>query len=481
MHTVHRWWKLTLAIVAMVIVGMSVSKVSSNTSELRKPNIIIILADDAGYSDFGFIGCKDVKTPNLDKLAEDGVVFTDAHVTASVCSPSRAGLLTGRYQQRFGHECNLEPNQSLAFDSAQITIAEYLRTKDYQTSIFGKWHLGEDQHQHPLKNGFEYFWGFVSGGRSYFPDQKQDQEGNSHAIIENYEHQNFEGYLTDVLGEKAKTYIENRQREKPFFMYLSFNAPHTPMHAKPEVVNSFGENHERPVYAAMMWSMDEAIGQVLDVLKQEEIYDNTLIFFLSDNGGAHNNNSTVKPFKGWKGNQYEGGTRVPFVMTWPDQITGGDKFTSLSSSLDIFGTVKALFSDDEDETPELDGVDLIPFLKREKSGSPHETLFWRKDEMSTVRHQNFKYINLKDSLRVLYDLSNDSSEQIDISKTSIEIVNDLDNRLKTWQKLLTDPIWLEPQNWNKVTEMIYLDLMNNNEPIVKDPGDLRKLNNEKSN
>ncbi|MFT6867973.1 MAG: arylsulfatase A-like enzyme [Cyclobacteriaceae bacterium] len=466
---------LILLLANLLLTGCGNSSIANgNKSQLTKtkPNIIIILADDAGYADFGFMGSKDIQTPHLDQLANDGVIFKDAHVTASVCSPSRAGLLTGRYQQRFGHECNLEPDQQGAFDSAEVTIAEFLKTKDYQTSIFGKWHLGEEPHQHPLANGFDYFWGFLAGSRNYFPDNKQDKKGNSHAILENRIHTKFDGYLTDVIGEKAVDYISSRDKENPFFMYLSFNAPHTPMHAKEETIAMFGSDHKRPVYAAMLWSMDEAVGKVVSTLKQQGDYENTLIFFLSDNGGAHNNDSSVEPFKGWKGNQYEGGTRVPFTVTWKGTIPSSGEFSGLSSSLDIYKTVISFWND---EKSSFDGTDLLPFLTGEQLGDPHDQLFWQKGEMATVRSNDYKYITLQDSITVMYDLKNDLMEEIDIQKSYPVLADSLKWVLTDWQKQMKKPLWTEPEKWNQVTRRIYLDLMHNRPNIIKEPSDLYQL------
>jgi arylsulfatase A-like enzyme len=449
---------------------------NSNEKENKNPNVIIILADDAGYADFGFMGSQDIKTPNLDQLAKEGTIFTDAHVTASVCSPSRAGILTGKYQQRFGHECNLEPNQTTAFDSAQVTIAEFLKSKNYNTSIFGKWHLGEASHQHPQKNGFDYFWGFLAGGRSYFPSESQDSAGKSSAIQENGQWGKLQGYLTDEIGIKASDYIQRTAKEdNPFFMYLSFNAPHTPMHAKAEVIEMFGADHERPVYAAMLWSMDEAVGKVISTLKEQGIYDNTLIFFLSDNGGAHNNNSSVAPFKGWKGNQFEGGTRIPFTVTWNGTLPAKKQFSGLSSSLDIYKTIASFW----EVQPTLDGSDLIPFLVGDKTGSPHDKLFWRKDEMATIRSKNYKYITLRDSISVMYDLKKDKEELVDIQKEYPKIVDAMEFDLNLWQQELKSPLWKEPESWNMVTRRIYSDLMKNESINVREPSDLRQVDTAK--
>lgn len=459
---------------SIVLLAVRCGTVQSQQTS-NKPNIIVILADDAGYADFGFMGSRDIETPHLDRLASEGTIFTDAHVSASVCSPSRAGLLTGRYQQRFGHECNLEPNQPQAFDTAQYTIAEFLDDSGYHTSIIGKWHLGEQPHQHPLVNGFDYFWGFLAGGRSYFPSVEDDQLGDERAILENYEPSSFDGYITDAIGDKAVEYINTKAPEKsPFFMYLSFNAPHTPMHAKEEDIARFPQDHKRPVYAAMIWSMDQAVGRVVEALKKTGDYENTIIFFLSDNGGAHNNGSSVEPLKGWKGNHYEGGLRVPFFVTWKNKLPAGARFDGLSSSLDIYKTVVALVGDEKVAASNLDGANLLPFLLGEQSGDPHTELKWRKDEMASVRMGDYKLITSEDSLTVLYNLRNDLTESADLKGDLPALRDSLQLALTNWEATLQDPLWKEPEDWNEVTRLIYRDLMQNRSPTVKNPNHLKK-------
>jgi arylsulfatase A-like enzyme len=436
------------------------------------PNIIIILADDAGYSDFGFMGSSDIQTPNLDKLAKDGVLFTQHYVSASVCSPSRAGLLTGKYQQRFGHECNLEPEQPLAFDTAQVTIAEALKKRGYQTAIFGKWHLGDYAHHHPLNNGFDKFWGFISGGRSYFPNPNIDKEGSLGAILDNHTRVDFEGYLTDVLGDQAIEYID-KQQHNPFFIYLSFNAPHTPMHAKADVVKKFKGKTDRPVYAAMMWSMDEAIGKVIKKLKDKGVYDNTLIFFLSDNGGAHNNQSSVAPLKGWKGNEFEGGIRVPMIVSWPAKVKANKTYTGIASSLDIFSTALSAAGEREHVYSE-DGKNLMPFLKSKRySVNVHESLFWRKDQMAAARVGDYKLVRLQGGQSVLYNIKTDRVEISDLSAQDAVTLSVLNDKLNQWEVNLKQPVWIEPEDWNTVTRMIYEDLMNNKSIRAKAPEDLK--------
>ena len=435
-----------------------------------KPNIIIILADDAGYSDFGFMGSDEIKTPNIDQLALDGVTFNNAYVSASVCSPSRAGLLTGMYQQRFGHECNLDSDVNNSFDPNQITIAEALKTEGYNTGLIGKWHLGDKTQNHPLKNGFDYFWGFISGARNYFYDPNEKSRNSIRNVVENYSETNFEGYLTDVLGNKAVNFIDkNHQSNTPFFLFLSFNAPHTPMQAKNEVLEKFKDNPRR-VYASMMWSMDESIGNVIDVLKENNQYDNTIIYFLSDNGAAMSNDASPFPFKGWKGNQYEGGIKTPMIMTWKNKIKSNTQFDGFISALDIFKTSLEASNVDKEFMMNADGKNIMNYLN--DNNIKNENLFWRKDKMATVRSGNYKLIRLNDTSTVLYNIKKNYFEDENLKSKQSKIHDSLLILLSDWEKRLINPNWIENNNWNIVTEMIYQDLIGNKDIRALSPRDL---------
>ena len=435
-----------------------------------KPNIIIILADDAGYSDFGFMGSDEIKTPNIDQLALDGVTFNNAYVSASVCSPSRAGLLTGMYQQRFGHECNLDSDVNNSFDPNQITIAEALKTEGYNTGLIGKWHLGDKTQNHPLKNGFDYFWGFISGARNYFYDPNEKSRNSIRNVVENYSETNFEGYLTDVLGNKAVNFIDkNHQSNTPFFLFLSFNAPHTPMQAKNEVLEKFKDNPRR-VYASMMWSMDEAIGNVIDGLKENNQYNNTIIYFLSDNGAAMSNDASPFPFKGWKGNQYEGGIKTPMIMTWKNKIKSNTQFDGFISALDIFKTSLEASNVNKEFMLNADGKNIMNYLN--DNNIKNENLFWRKDKMATVRSGNYKLIRLNDTSTVLYNIKKNYFEDDNIKSKQSKIHDSLLILLSDWEKRLINPNWIENKNWNIVTEMIYQDLMGNKDIRALSPRDL---------
>ena len=444
--------------------------VSCSTETDSKPNIIIILADDAGYSDFGFMGSDEIKTPNLDQLAFDGVTFNNAYVSASVCSPSRAGLLTGMYQQRFGHECNLDSDVNNSFDPNQITIAEALKTEGYNTGLIGKWHLGDKTQNHPLKNGFDYFWGFISGARNYFYDPNEEFRNSIRNVVENYTQTRFDGYLTDVLGDKAIGFInKNHESNNPFFLFLSFNAPHTPMHAKDDVLEKFKDN-PRQVYASMMWSMDEAIGSVIEALKENDQYDNTIIYFLSDNGAAMSNDASPFPFKGWKGNQYEGGIKTPMIMTWKNKIKSNTQFDGFISALDIFKTSLEASNVNKEYMINADGKNIMNFLN--DNNIKNENLFWRKDKMATIRSGDYKLIRLNDTSTVLYNIKKNYFEDFDLKINESQVHDSLLKLLSSWENTLIDPNWIENKNWNIVTEMIYEDLMANGDIRALSPKDL---------
>lgn len=440
----------------------------------KQPNVIVILADDAGYADFGFMG-SELPTPNIDKLASSGVIFTDAHVTASVCSPSRAGLLTGRYQQRFGHEANIPPPNS-GMDPAELTIGDAMQKAGYKTGFIGKWHLGEEERYHPNNRGFDEFWGFLGGSRSYFhKGDKDDKEGQAREILHNKTHIDFDGYLTDEFSNQSVRFIQEN-KENPFFLFLSYNAVHTPMHAKESDMEKF-KNNPRAKLAAMTWAMDQGIGLVMDKLDELELKENTIVFFLSDNGGASNNQSSNFPLKGFKGNKYEGGHRIPFILSWPAQLKGGQIFEGLASSLDIFATSIGVAGLDKSPGKSLDGVNLIPHVSGKNILEPHQTLYWRKEGMAAVRDGDFKLIRLDEYGYRLYNLAEDLGETIDLTTINSDKLNELKNSLESWENKLMTPLWAESKPWQRVTFEIHKALMENREVTVKSPADLKKIDN----
>jgi len=438
----------------------------------QPPNVIVILIDDAGYADFGFMGSEDLDTPNIDKLAKSGVVFSDAHVSATVCAPSRAGLITGKYQQRFGFEANNTGDKTsgdIGLSDDVVTIADVFKQNGYKTMALGKWHLGKDQSDHPNQRGFDEFYGFGTGSRSYFPLKNPDKYN---MLQHNGERVTFDGYMTDVLGDQSVKYIEESQ-DQPFFMYLAYNAVHTPMQAKEEHLEKY-RNHPRQKLAAMTWSLDENIGKLQQKLEELGIEKNTLIYFLSDNGGAANNTSSGGPLKGWKGNKFEGGHRVPFIVSWPSQIKAGQTFDGLSSSLDVFPTSIAAAHIEKDADLILDGVNLLPYLKGEKTGDPHQMLFWRKLEEAGARIGDYKMIRLKNYGATLYNLKDDLGEIHNIIDSKQNEFNELDKALKTWESEMMKPLWVEDRDWMDVTHHIHKQLMRNQEVLYSNPYQMKE-------
>jgi len=448
-----------LSVVLILLSGCN----SQQKNKVSKPNIIVILLDDAGYADFGFMGSKDLETPRIDELAQKSTIFSDAHVTATVCAPSRAGLITGRYQQRFGSECN-GTGVDMGVDPEETSLADAMKSAGYKTIAIGKWHLGHTEEYLPNNRGFDEFYGFLGGSRSYFP---LENPGPEQTLMDNTLAVEFSGYLTDVFGDKAVEYIE-KYRDEPFFMYLAFNAVHTPMDAKQEHLEKYRE-HPRSKLAAMTWSLDENIGKVLDKINQEGLNQNTMIWFLSDNGGANNNQSSNGQLKGWKGNKFEGGHRVPFMVSWPGQIKENALFDGLSSSLDIFATSIAAAGIENYEGKALDGVDLLPYLRGEKDGDPHQSLYWRKDEAAAVRKNDFKIIRLKDYGYTMYNLASDPFEATDLSAKNTGVFEELKTDLEGWEENLISPLWVEEEEWTAITHEIHEALMENRTPLYSTP------------
>ena len=359
-------------------------------------------------------------------------------------------------------------------DPSEHTLGDALKQAGYRTGIIGKWHLGSKDQYHPNSRGFDDFWGFLGGSRSYhFDESRDDAENQEREILHNQSHVNFKGYLTDEFSSQSLRFIEEN-KSLPFFLFLSYNAVHTPMHAKEEDLERF-KDHPRTKLAAMTWAMDQGVGMVLDKLEEEDLRDNTLIFFLSDNGGASNNQSSNLPLKGFKGNKFEGGHRTPFILSWPERIPDGFTYNGLSSSLDIFATSLAAAGLDKSPGKALDGVDLIPHITGIDTTAPHELLFWRKEKMAAVRKGKYKMIRLDDYGYRLYNLEEDLGEMNDLSESKPELLKELITSLELWETELMTPLWAESEPWQEVTFEIHKALMENREVTIKSPADLHKL------
>lgn len=429
----------------------------SNIKSQEKPNIIFLFSDDAGYADFGFQGSEIMKTPNLDKLSKEGVKFTQGYVTDATCGPSRAGLITGKYQQRFGYqEINVpgymsENSKFLGDDMGlpldQKTIADYLKELGYTNAMYGKWHLGNADRFHPLKRGFDEFYGFRGGDRSYFGYESMEGVHHDKKMESNFGvFEEPKGYATDVFANKAVSFIE-RNKDKPFFIYLAFNAVHTPMEAKPEDLEKFPNLlGKRKEVAAMTLALDRACGRVLDKLKELGLDDNTIIVFSNDNGGPTDKNASLNlPLSGTKSNHLEGGLRVPFLMKWPGNIDAGMVYNKPISTLDLLPTFYAAAGGDVTNLKSVDGVNLVPFINGIKKERPHKDLFWKKEARAVYRDNDWKLIRFADRPAELYDLSKDFTEQNDLAVVESERLRSMFKKLFEWELSLERPLWMLKQ------------------------------------
>jgi arylsulfatase A-like enzyme len=423
-----------------------------------RPNILVILADDLGYRDLGCQGAPDIPTPHIDSLAENGVRFTSGYVTSPICSPSRAGLLTGRSPSCFGHETNWEPgpeSANLGLPLTEKTIADQLKAAGYRTGIVGKWHLGEAPPFHPNQRGFDEFFGFIGGGKDYFCDElvadpPASKSSFYRTLLErNGTAEKTSGYLTTLLGKECAAFI-HRNKDRPWFLYAAFNAPHTPLQATPELLARVGSitDKNRQTYAAMVCGLDDAVGDILAQLRADGLEENTLIFFLSDNGGQTKwvKAASNEPLRGHKGQMWEGGIRVPFLMQWKGGLPAGQTYTRPVSSLDILPTALALAGTKSIAAQPLDGVNLIPFLRGESSGDPHENLFWRMKsrDIWAVRRGDDKLVKQKTRTPVLIDLASDLAESADLAGRAQSRRDELQEAYDTWAGPLPEPLWGEP-------------------------------------
>ena len=418
-----------------------------------QPNIIVILADDLGYADLGCQGCKDIPTPHIDSIANNGVRFTDGYATHPVCSPSRAGLISGMYQHRFGFEHNSGPERyaspKFGVPRSIPTLAERLKAAGYVTAMAGKWHVGFKRGLRPHQRGFDYYYGFLGGGRSYYPNSPRVSD----PIIRNGEVVKDETqYLTDAFGRESADFIE-RSKGRPFFLYLAFNAVHSPLEATPEYEARFPhiKDRKRKIYAGMTAAMDDAVGEVLAKLREHKLEENTLVFFYSDNGGpTWQTTSRNDPLRGFKTDLFEGGIRVPFLMQWKGVIPAGLVYGQTVMGFDVHATASAAAGLSLDCEPKLDGVDLLPFLKGEKTGPPHQRLFWRSGRSHAVRDGDWKLVHQPRSAdrTLLFNLAEDIGEQTDLSEEMPEKLKQLETAYQDWAARMMEPQWIRQDQRN---------------------------------
>ena len=422
-----------------------------------KPNLVLILADDLGYGDIGIHGSKQIPTPSIDKLANEGILFKQAYVSSPVCSPSRAGLMTGKNQLSFGFDNNLFTAQA-GFDPefvglplAEVTLADRLKSLGYINGLMGKWHLGEKAQFYPTKRGFHEFWGFLAGGHDYF-SAKPAGENMDSPIECNFKTPDPLTYMTDDIGDECVDFIR-RHKNEPFFLFASFNAPHSPMQATAEDLELFKniKDEVRRTYCAMVYRLDINIGKIIKALQEEGLEENTFVVFLSDNGGPSidpiSNGSINAPFRGQKTTVLEGGIRVPFIVKWPAKLGAGEIVDDMVLSLDIFPTFLKAAGGSISEKDKLRGVDLIPFLSGQTDKIPHTTMEWKYTVSTAIREGDWKLIRLPDRLPMLYYIQDDLSELNDVSLQNLDRTKTMLKNLGQWEIHLPHPINLEPNSW----------------------------------
>lgn len=462
----------------------------TNNSKQPRPNVILIMADDLGKYEVSSYGSTDIQTPNIDAIGNEGVWFKDAYVTAPICAPSRASILTGKYQQRYGFETQpmdfyptnvveLAAGRNADLGDWTVTadgefpspwmaerqgippseygLAELFKASGYKTGIIGKWHLGYGEEHRPNNRGFEYQYGFYGAFSLYTPSRKmegyvnyvQDDMSSEHqwnmgrnehaAIMENDKVVKEEDYLTFAFKDRAKEFI-SKNKDSSFFLYLPFSAPHVPFQAPESYYNKFAhiKDSNRRVYLGMIAALDDAIGDLMDHLKKENLEENTIVYFISDNGGASYTGATTNgPLKGGKITHFEGGVNVPFVMKWKGHIEAGTKFEHPVSSMDIFTTSVNACGIKLPDSMKLDGKDLMPFLKKDVQGQPHEKLYWRTDHIRAIRYQKWKLIlSTRDNWLHLYNLENDKTESIDLKDLNATEKKQLEQFFEEWNEEL---------------------------------------------
>ena len=471
--------------VGFTLVALLFVAASEVAAEADNPNIIVLLADDLGYGELGCQGNEEIPTPHIDSIAANGVRFTNGYVTGPNCSPSRAGFLSGRIPTRFGYENNpighRNENPAIGFPTSETTLAETMQDAGYTTGLLGKWHLGGTAAYHPFRRGFEEFFGFMHEGHYFvqppyegvttmlrrktlpdgevgrwigkkkliyhkWPSNEPDYDADN-PIIRGGQPVMETEYLTDALTREAVDFID-RHDDKPFFLYLAYNAVHSPLQGADAYMRKFShiQDIQRRIFAAMLANMDDSVGAVMKQLRKSGLEENTLVFFLSDNGGPTRElTSSNAPLRGQKGMMYEGGLRVPFMVQWKGTLPKGKVYNHPVTSLDIYATAAANAKATAPEN--IEGVDLIPYLTSKRSDRPHDTLFWRQGNKAGLRHGDLKLVRMGGRKAVgnakweLYDLSKDISEERNLAKANPEHLSELVALWKTMNGEMQEPLF----------------------------------------
>jgi arylsulfatase A-like enzyme len=432
--------QVLLLLLSLVFAALTGQTITSAAAPVSRPNAVIIYADDLGYGETGVQGCKDIPTPHIDSIATKGVRFTQGYVAATYCSPSRAGVMTGRYPTRFGHEFNAVARSS-GLSLQEKTLPNYLKELGYATCCIGKWHLGGDASPdyYPTKRGFDEFFGTLNNTPFYHPTQFIDSRKSLE--IQAIDDPDF--YTTDKYAERAVDWI-SANSEKPWFLYLPFNAQHAPLQAPQKYLDRFPKitDEKRRTFAAMMSAMDDAVGRVLGKIRELGQEERTLVFFIADNGGpTASTTSHNGVLRGFKMTTFEGGPRVPFFLQWTGKIRGGQVEDRPVMNLDVLPTIVTAAGGTISSDRQLDGVDLLPYLTGAKTDRPHETMFWRFGEQWAVRHGDWKLVVSRggSGRPELYQLARDVGETTDLAATEPQKVTELQNLYDAWNKQQAPP------------------------------------------
>jgi len=444
---------------AFVLISAAITS-STHAVVQARPNILLIVTDDMGYGDIGLQGSQDIPTPNIDALMKSGVRFTDAYVSGPFCSPTRAGLMTGKYPQRFGHEFNVGVGPASAESGlplTETTMADRFKAAGYRTALFGKWHLGGAEKFHPQSRGFDEFFGFLGGEHSYTEVLPQ----GPNPILDGRKPAASVTYLTDMLADRSVEFIQ-RKSDAPFLLYLAFNAVHTPMQAMDKYLARFPDitDPQRRTYAAMLSAMDDAIGRVMAALRAEGLEERTLVVFFNDNGGPTMAGTTINgarntPLRGSKRQTWEGGIRVPFAFSWKGRIPAERVDRRPIIQLDVLPTALAAAGIAVQAAWKLDGVNLLPLLTGNTQALPHDVLYWRLGNHMAIRAGDWKLVRTSegplqtgtfDSLASLadaglYNLANDIGETKNLVASEPARARDLAERWLRWNQELAKPLW----------------------------------------
>lgn len=454
-------WRPLVFILALIVAG-AVERCSAAAEGAARPNILLIVSDDQGYRDLGCFGGEEIKTPHLDRLAEGGVKLTSFYVTWPACTPSRGSLLTGRYPQRNGlydmirndrvddghryspEEYAVSPERVLGMDVREVMISDVLQKHGYTNGCFGKWDGGQLRRYLPLQRGFDAFYGFTNTGIDYFTHERY---GVPSMMRDNRPTTEDKGTYCTYLFQREAVRFLKQHHDEPFFLYVPFNAPHGASNLDPKIRGTVqapqkyldmyppGEScrdERRRNYMAAVTCMDDAIGELLDLLDEHEIADNTLVIFLSDNGGSGIADNT--PLRGRKSTMWEGGLRVPCIVRWPKQLAAGETNREFLTSLEIFPTIAAAAGAKPPDDVVLDGHNMLPVLKGE-AASPREEMFWQRRSRRAARVGDWKWVDAGGS-GGLFDLSQDIGEENDLSEKKPEILKRVQSRFAAWRQAM---------------------------------------------